>query len=1316
MSIFKETFPDEIAAQIQLRQNLLVRRSAKDLSYLNSRKAWVRFTSGVDTLEAPSDEGKKDPTNALAKQYVLQGGTLYNSNPDVNAPFTGSFRVGIGSDTTNAYSTKTPSGKTHRLGIRPMPGITSIDIKSKSAYGSLREATVNFICWDIKQLEDLELLYMRPGFTALLEWGWSPYIGNNDSYTTLTQLYDKFLSGDVPPGDNTLQDIYRELHQLSKQQSGNYDALVGYVKNFQWSFRADGGYDCVSTIISFGEVLESLKINYAIPEISTANKIRGFLQVPNYTPDRQWSSSFPTVYNKSKLAGLLYEIASYMATTLPNRGEEIINNNGVSYSNVSFGGNYYDLFALKLSIPSNPNVSTQDQNTVAILPASNTFQYYITLESLCQLLNRYILVTTKNGSLAGVSTLDRKYNTPLPSNTNTPPQPSNPQQLQGPYAIQPAYQPTTIQSFANFTGTPPALGVTPQPTLHPVTGSSLLCLAHPLELSVDPSICLVNSPVWIKGFNFPRANENVDTGTGVDKAHNDGYGDATYSAEAATLIQSIIDFYIDGNNTNPLLVNDNILAPIATKIQNYFKSKTGADAKIKALEELVVQYEVKRGGKKEETRSEQKIVGAASTTTTITTKIVYPSELKATSGKSFAEVVITSPSLTTLVSGVNNPGFPGFNGFLEEFLNGNGGYGWYVISNGSISKSGNQYKSVLNTGGSISLNLNQEELNLFINSINSIPSDHDYTSLATTIGDTIKYNEASENLSKNAKAALKFLTNLSPFFQNNDPYSGLGYISDIYVNLNYLYTLALNQNLESQDKKEKNEINVYDYLKTVVGDIQSSTGNINNFDIHVDPIDNIGRVIDINFSISGNVSDFYNSATVIEIQGLKSTARNVNLQSQIFPEQSSIVAISAQNGGGTIGLDNTTLVGFNRGIKDRILPEKYAPKTGIETPTDPQTKLVNVGESIGSIVGYLANLQGIYNTATETTVKDPTYNRDNSSEYKNALRDLIVAIRTITNDPNQFKAIIPTKISITMDGIGGIIIGNLFRIPDDSLPRGYKSESDVGRKLGYVVTGLSHKIDTGFWETTIDGQTVILEPNDPSNGKIDYASIIVTDPVPSPTTPLASSKPTSGFNQDDITTAMKFFISKGFTNAAAAAAVGSFLQESQLNPKIVNVNSNLSYNDSLQTYAAGIAQWVGPRRINLLKYARSQGRRIDKYNEAIAIKNNATKQPDSGETIKSAFSYMTLQVQLEFAENEMKNYKEFTSFKSSNDINFTVKWMYETYEGGDYTAGAALGSRVGYANDLLIRANNGDFGDKPKNVQQNINTLTSGYGISFKRF
>jgi hypothetical protein len=203
------------------------------------------MSSAVDV--APSLGAK--PTNELAKKYILQGGILHENQ----------IQLRSGVLTQNAaYNNISPGGITNRLGLRPMPGITGIDIKSLSAYGSLREVEVKFNAWDIRQLEDLELLYMRPGYTALIEWGWAPYLDNNKKLQSNINFYD--IINKAPNKEQIFKDIYVEAVET---YSGNYDAMFGYVKNYSWSAREDGGYDCSTTIVSVGEVLESLKVNYA---------------------------------------------------------------------------------------------------------------------------------------------------------------------------------------------------------------------------------------------------------------------------------------------------------------------------------------------------------------------------------------------------------------------------------------------------------------------------------------------------------------------------------------------------------------------------------------------------------------------------------------------------------------------------------------------------------------------------------------------------------------------------------------------------------------------------------------------------------------------------------------------------------------------------------------------------------------------------------------------------------------------------------------------------------------------------------------------
>jgi hypothetical protein len=126
----------------------------------------------------------------LAQNFILQGGVLSDFARNVK----GQRLPSVKRVTTPRDGFPRPKQKTSLsygdggivsdatsdgYGIVPMPGIIDANIRTKSAYGSLREAKVNFVCHNQRQLEVLEMLYMRPGYAVLLEWGWSPYVGND---------------------------------------------------------------------------------------------------------------------------------------------------------------------------------------------------------------------------------------------------------------------------------------------------------------------------------------------------------------------------------------------------------------------------------------------------------------------------------------------------------------------------------------------------------------------------------------------------------------------------------------------------------------------------------------------------------------------------------------------------------------------------------------------------------------------------------------------------------------------------------------------------------------------------------------------------------------------------------------------------------------------------------------------------------------------------------------------------------------------------------------------------------------------------------
>jgi hypothetical protein len=285
MSIFTSTISPFVAAQLKAREKIVgqlgddgkvIRNSIRDdrfLKYTTTKNSWIKLQSFVEYDSQIFKNGKwisdgRYKGDQLAKKYILEGGTLYNGT---------SLREGVdrangiyGSDIDRVSSDPNNSLIDRSYGIRPMPGIIAANVMNISAYGSLREATVRFYAWDRHQLEELEVLFMRPGYTCLLEWGWSTYLDHDDfgsnginTYPNNINIRNDFFRQTIdvftPGFDYNEESIYSTIDKNISKYKGNYDAMLGFVKNFSWQLMPNGGFECSTTLISRGEVLQTIK-------------------------------------------------------------------------------------------------------------------------------------------------------------------------------------------------------------------------------------------------------------------------------------------------------------------------------------------------------------------------------------------------------------------------------------------------------------------------------------------------------------------------------------------------------------------------------------------------------------------------------------------------------------------------------------------------------------------------------------------------------------------------------------------------------------------------------------------------------------------------------------------------------------------------------------------------------------------------------------------------------------------------------------------------------------------------------------------------
>jgi hypothetical protein len=297
-NIVGEGFDQIIIDQINQRQKIYgsINRTNEILNYINNKTGWCRLVSSVDVVVPPPNRNLPNRGVDLAKNFILFNGTSFQGNqqrggvwPGTDDPSFNDYAYGMGG--TN-------------FGLRPMPGITQATIKTETR-GSLKTATINIKANNREQFDIIDVLYLRLGYTMLLEWGSSSYFRNNGDYESnnSNSLVNDFLNagpatppsptsstnpnitnitnnplvfqtpqlitGNTTPSNTNKIFSYANYPEKIKEKRleavGNYDAIIGKVVNFNWTFTKDGTYDITVILRSMGDVIESLKTNILLP-------------------------------------------------------------------------------------------------------------------------------------------------------------------------------------------------------------------------------------------------------------------------------------------------------------------------------------------------------------------------------------------------------------------------------------------------------------------------------------------------------------------------------------------------------------------------------------------------------------------------------------------------------------------------------------------------------------------------------------------------------------------------------------------------------------------------------------------------------------------------------------------------------------------------------------------------------------------------------------------------------------------------------------------------------------------------------------------
>ena len=256
-NIIGESFRPYVANQIVTRQNKLGKNNNSNgaFAFLSGNTPFLKLTSGIDVSPDKCSEIGVPESYAgskLAENFIMFGGTSFKNANNITQQ-----RIGVTSNYDDLFSNAAYGMVSNSdYGLVPMPGLLEASVKSLNR-GSLRECEIKLRCFNTLQFNIIETLFLRLKYSFLLEWGHTIYYDNEGNVVTNPISNSEYYL----EGGKTQKEVLTQLEASRDESSGNYDAFLGYVVNFNWNLNPDGSYDVVIKGRTPGDVIESLKIN-----------------------------------------------------------------------------------------------------------------------------------------------------------------------------------------------------------------------------------------------------------------------------------------------------------------------------------------------------------------------------------------------------------------------------------------------------------------------------------------------------------------------------------------------------------------------------------------------------------------------------------------------------------------------------------------------------------------------------------------------------------------------------------------------------------------------------------------------------------------------------------------------------------------------------------------------------------------------------------------------------------------------------------------------------------------------------------------------
>tara|TARA_R110002020_G_scaffold56402_8_gene156121 strand:- start:4813 stop:7233 length:2421 start_codon:yes stop_codon:yes gene_type:complete len=294
---------------------------------------------------------------------------------------------------------------------------------------------------------------------------------------------------------------------------------------------------------------------------------------------------------------------------------------------------------------------------------------------------------------------------------------------------------------------------------------------------------------------------------------------------------------------------------------------------------------------------------------------------------------------------------------------------------------------------------------------------------------------------------------------------GSGKLFNVLVSIDFAY----NALVSLQESNENKEVALREYLQKILNGINIALGKNNNFKIVSDECGLVLRVIDENHISTGTEDIEY---MTIPPFGTESIAYDYSYSSKISKNLASQIVIASQAQSDDIEdfpEDVLSYFKLNGGVSDRFTGKIKPP---VVKPTTPTTATESELRSLQNLYDQLYNNYSIP-FGTKTANKGISQSLVNlyaslQQEFKNKK-----CISVGSKNSFQAGVLIPLEMSITIDGMSGILPYNAFLLPNNRLPERYKD------RVAFIVFSINHTFDNNQWKTTLRGQTII-RPDKPT--------------------------------------------------------------------------------------------------------------------------------------------------------------------------------------------------------------------------------------------